>query len=44
MDFKAVNVRISTLRVRGKFVNIMLFRVHAPTEEKKKLRMLSVIG
>jgi hypothetical protein len=36
MDFKAVNDRISMLRVRGKFFNITLFSVHAPNEEKEE--------
>jgi hypothetical protein len=35
MDFKAVNDRISMLRVRGKFFNITPFSLHAPTEEKE---------
>ena len=35
IDFKAINDRLCTVRMRGKFFNISLINVHAPTEEKK---------
>jgi hypothetical protein len=38
MDFKAVNDRISMLRVRGKFFNITLFSVHALNEEEEEVK------
>lgn len=34
IDFKAVNDRICTLRLKGKFFNLHLISVHAPTEHK----------
>ena len=36
MDFKAINDRLCTLRMRGKFFNISLINVHAPTEDKEE--------
>ena len=36
MDFKAINDRLCPLRMRGKFFNISLINVHAPTEEKEE--------
>jgi exonuclease III len=34
MSFTLINERICTLRLKGKFRNIKLINVHAPTEEK----------
>jgi exonuclease III len=34
MSFTPINERICTLRLKGKFHNITLINVHAPTEEK----------
>jgi len=34
MSFTPINERIYTLRLKGKFHNITLINVHAPTEEK----------
>ncbi|XP_058120479.1 craniofacial development protein 2-like [Anopheles ziemanni] len=34
IDFKAINDRLCYLRMRGKFHNISLINVHAPTEDK----------
>ena len=34
MSFTPINERICTLRLKGKFYNITLINVHAPTEEK----------
>lgn len=34
IDFKPINERLCTLRMRGKFYNISVINVHAPTEEK----------
>ncbi|XP_058126780.1 craniofacial development protein 2-like [Anopheles ziemanni] len=34
IDFKAINDRLCYLRMRGKFYNISLINVHAPTEDK----------
>ena len=36
MDFKAINDRLSTLRMQGKFFNISLINVHASTEDKEE--------
>ena len=36
MDFRAINDRLCTLRMRGKFFNISLINVHAPTEDKEE--------
>ena len=36
MDFKSINHRICTLRIRGRFNNISLVSAHAPTEEKSE--------
>lgn len=35
IDFKPINPRMSCLRIRGKFFNISLINVHAPTEDKE---------
>ena len=35
MDFRAVNERICSLRLRGRFINIRFTNCHAPTEEKE---------
>jgi len=32
MDFKAINTRICTLRLKGKFYNYTIINVHATTE------------
>lgn len=37
IKFEAVNERLCTLRIRGKFFNITLVNVHAPTEEKDEI-------
>ena len=37
LDFKAVNERIRVLRIKTRFQNISLIKVHAPTEEKEAL-------
>ena len=34
MSFTPINERICTLRLKGKFHNVTLINVHAPTEEK----------
>jgi len=34
MDFQAVNERLCKLRIRGKFSNITVLNIHAPTEDK----------
>ena len=36
MDFKAINDRLCTLCMGGKFFNISLINVHAPTQEKEE--------
>jgi len=36
MEFKPINERICTLRIRGQLFNITLICVHAPTEETKE--------
>jgi len=40
MDFKAISIRICTLRLKGKFYNCTIINVHAPmgvsTEEEKE--------
>ena len=36
MEFKPINERISTLRIRVRLFNITLICVHAPTEETKE--------
>ena len=36
MDCKAINDKLCTLRMRGKFYNISFINVHAPTEEKEE--------
>lgn len=35
LNFKAFNDRISKLRIKGKWKNITMINVHAPTEEKE---------
>jgi hypothetical protein len=35
MDFKAVDDRISILKIRGRFFNITLFSIHALKEDKE---------
>jgi hypothetical protein len=35
MHFKAVDDRVSILRIRGRFFNITLFSIDAPTEKKE---------
>jgi len=36
MEFKPINERICTLRIRARFFNITLICVHAPTEETEE--------
>ena len=36
IDFKAINDRLCTLRIRGKFYNISLINAHAPNEDKEE--------
>uniref|UniRef100_A0A182N9Y6 Endonuclease/exonuclease/phosphatase domain-containing protein n=1 Tax=Anopheles dirus TaxID=7168 RepID=A0A182N9Y6_9DIPT len=36
IGFEAINDRLCTLRMRGKFYNISLINVHAPTEDKEE--------
>jgi hypothetical protein len=35
-DFKPINHRLCTLRVRGRFINLSLICAHAPTKEKNE--------
>jgi hypothetical protein len=36
-DFKPINHRLCTLRVRGRFNNLSLICAHAPTEEETNI-------
>ena len=38
MNFEAVDERICSLRIRGKFNNFTIILVHAPAEDKDELQ------
>lgn len=35
IDFTSINEGLEILKIREKFFNICLFRIHIPTEDKK---------
>jgi len=43
MSFTAINERICILRPKGKFHNITLINVHAPTEEKMEEKRINFV-
>ena len=43
LEFKAVDERICVLRIKTRFQNISIIKVHAPTEETEQLKRNSSI-